>query len=578
MEDIDLTIIKALNTHFRGIFFAPLALGKPEKKQTGNKQPRFFFFPSKWLIKPYLIEKDGVQEWDIQAMAENLKNKNILMLFPEQAVPDKNTWEQYKKWLRGINSTSKAGTAKDDRLGGIIRFFIERDDYNFVKGFNALASDNKKIMDELMPTNVLKKATGVPGNFFIDLNRTSTYAEYDEKKGFRWDFSRLLINKPITIYEAYWRYAHAKYSIRFIGEDKYQKFYEKRIKILNGFLKKLYEKKEPDDKNKIELYNDKILKCISRTLEGYSDGEQYKPLSLDEFEKRYKIEWKWSKKRKQGIYSRAEIQTLKDYCGQNKKYKGITMPKVLSKLGLEQEKEIFLEEIRKRPFDSRTYPKMDELYRLIKKYSEVKKAFGEQAATIEELYMMKSRRDVSFNDELNVGDDGEISELTDVTDIGEEKHPDDSTPIYHNPEETFLLKEQSREKLDIILPFLTEQFKFDEGFVNYLNDESPRILLQDIGNYFKTINAKDSKDKEIEKKAKGKHTNDTNFYGAYSSFSAFRDNGFLLMPDKFKVNMQKLQKRAKKHLTKQLEEERLNKDIFDTAWEILFPKEVTWNY
>ena len=532
-------LVQLLNVYFRGVFFAPLS--------SNEKDIRFFSFPDSKEIEPYLTMREEnaeiIWEWDLEKMLSDSKGKGFLSLFPRKSAPANEDWKQYYSWKPEENNSKKKG--------GIIRFFIEKDDHNFIQGFNQCAVYSQKIAEGINNTGVPIEDTKVPGSFFEALLKTGTYAEYREDiKEFRWDFTGLLENKPITIYEAYWRYAHIHYSIRLIGEGKYKQFFN-------------------NETGKFYIDIDIILKCISRALERYKDNMQYIPSSYEEFLKNYKQELYWSKQRKPGKYDREQIQTIKNYCGENEKYKGKTMPEVLSKLGLIHEKENFINEITERPSDKRTVNKVKELYRLITSYPEIKKELEDKVDIINELYRI-SFQEISLNEEVknDLTGDSQKSELIDILEMNNTKgaHPDNFSKAHLEPIEDLLAGEHmyvQKERIEILLPYFQKQF--DSGFTSYLIEEEPNIVVRDINNYFLILNARKSKDKIIKNKIKGKKIDALNLYRSYYAFSNAENK---LQADKFFDVMYKIQKMVKIHPDKE-------KD--DKIKAVLFPGEVIWS-
>jgi len=437
---ISRNVIILLNTYFRGLFFAPM-------QEIGNEQKTDFEFPP---IDSY-IKRESLNdepELNIQKMAEE---KEFDGIFPGSPAPQSQDWKK----LRQLFSHAK----KQKKLGGVIRFFIEKDDVNFIEGFNAcVRRDELKISDN--------NALNIPEGFFTDITNFKCYAKYNpESCTFEWDFAHLLTRKPKSIYRAFQHYAHAKYSCHLINPK------------LSGYgaVKYIYQEYQKPRKEKVLVHDEKSENidffCTRYALEFFADSP-YTPKSLNELLKTIDQEKEEvsRKIKKQKRYdplnyplNKKDIQNLKNYCGENPSYDGITMPTILSELGLESEKERFYEEIKKERFNGKTFNKVNELYRLITAYSSVRKYFPEKTIEIiKGLYEKTEAEKVSLNQQINdnLSDHEELQDI--IKDIG----------IEEIPEALIQLEESERIRSfwkNTLYKEFKEKFANEDSYLEYIN-------------------------------------------------------------------------------------------------------------
>jgi hypothetical protein len=178
-------LAKLLDICFSGVLCVPLD-GAERKTQP---------FPD---VDQYVKGERGAWTLDFHVMAGE---KPFAGLFPQEAkdmTPD--TWRAFSDAL-----------FKDKKPGGIAGPFIEKDDDAFIRSFNADA--------RVKTPFVRSREFSVPAMFFMCLEDLMIYAVYDpEKNDFEWDFSVITSLKPASEYEAFKRYAHARYSTLAIGQ------------------------------------------------------------------------------------------------------------------------------------------------------------------------------------------------------------------------------------------------------------------------------------------------------------------------------------------------------------------------
>lgn len=443
--------IKLLNIYFRGIIFEP-------SLDSVDVQRNLSSFPN---IAPYLKQREENQEpkLDVQEMAEA---KEFRGLFPEEPAPVKQDWKYFYQWFPEAQKCKESG--------GVIKFFIKKDDLNFIKGFNRRAAGEQKIGKG--------KSIDLPEFFFSDIADYNCSTRYDpESESFIWNFERMLTSKPKSIYKAYQHYAHAKYSCRYIDPKLTQ---HETVKLTHQeYIKTLKAKRlntSVSDSN-IDYF------CIRYSLELFQDSP-YIPVSLKELiqvinrEKIYFLSVMKQGKLSDPVkypFNKTEMQNIKNYCGENPTYQGRTMPGVLSELKMEKEKEKFYAEIKKVKGNNKTFNKVNELYRLIDEFPSVRKCFPKKTIEIMVALYEKANK-VSMNEKFGRNSEAPIERQDTI---------ENDSLIEQG--KAFILSETNEEIKKILKRKLYNEFKvlFDgeEAYIKYIERKPVLDLWEKLEPY-----------------------------------------------------------------------------------------------
>ncbi|GHU46461.1 hypothetical protein FACS1894200_00050 [Spirochaetia bacterium] len=227
-------------------------------------------------VEKYCKQEEGDWVLDIQRMS---KEEPFKCLFPPDA---KDLNEQ--DW-KSVNQR----IYKEHPSGGILRPFFEKEDDIFLGNCNRDTGGSFARSNEF----------SIPEEFGAALQSLRIYAVYDsDENTFKWDFSDMIKYKPVSVYDAYRRYAHARYTILFIGSqtapnekqqaDKLiEKGHDKLLdELIEPKIRKLRDKEFLDGPGSLQRVANKLKMSIDwdfaeYALQGFPGGDPYTLGKLD---------------------------------------------------------------------------------------------------------------------------------------------------------------------------------------------------------------------------------------------------------------------------------------------------------
>jgi len=213
-------------------------------------------------------------------------------------------------------------------------------------------------------------------------------------------------------------------------------------------------------------------------------------------------------------FDHADMQNIKNYSGQNENYPN-NIPKILNKLGKQKELKKF-NEVKKEG----TYSIVDEIWRLVKEYPEVKEKFEENTYKIIKALYLKSHIE-ELN--KNIGDSKNKCELQDVTEDEETPSPYEKARTNELAAELPNLSKQLRK---LCITFFEKEFEGESEYIDYIKDKDFPALCDELFEYTKERTQKTKSVLFTEyRKVTGK-TNDSKIGSLHTRFAVKIDHIF----------------------------------------------------